>query len=147
MNSTNDNYLDLFDSKEKAIYHAQWLNFKYRIANIPFGVIKFKNQFAVLEHITACEMNVELLDVLPEDLSEITYDDVRHIRMDRDPLPHWGKITGMFSVMDGEILRYILESKIPLEKMIRFELAGRGFDKNHRWCGFEKAQEIWLTDK
>jgi hypothetical protein len=48
--------------------------------------------------------------------------------------------------MDGKILRYILYAKIPLEKLIRFELAGRGFDENHRWVGFEKANEIWLQD-
>jgi len=147
MKDKNDNYLDLFDSKEKAIHHALWLDFKYRIANIPFGVIKFKNQFAVLEQNTACEMNAELLDVLPNNLSKLSYDDLRHIRMDKDPLPHWEKITGMFSVMDGEVLRYILHTKIPLEKLIRFELAGRGYDKNHRWCGFDKAAEIWLKDE
>jgi hypothetical protein len=48
--------------------------------------------------------------------------------------------------MDGKILRYILYAKIPLEKLIRFELAGRGFDENHRWVGFEKAHEIWLQE-
>jgi hypothetical protein len=143
---TKDNYLDLFDSKEKAIDHALWLNFKYRIANIPFGIIKFKNQFAVLEQSTACEMNVEFLDILPNDLSELSYDNLRHIRMDKEPLPHWESIIGHFSVMDGELLRYILHAKIPLEKLIRFELAGRGFDENHRWCGFDKASEIWMQD-
>ena len=29
-----DPYLDLFDEKQKAIDHALWLNFKYRIAKI-----------------------------------------------------------------------------------------------------------------
>lgn len=31
--------LDLFDDPQKAIDHALWLNFKYRIAKIRFGVI------------------------------------------------------------------------------------------------------------
>ena len=34
-----DTYLDIFDTEEKAIDHAMWLNFKYRIAGIVFGVI------------------------------------------------------------------------------------------------------------
>ncbi len=64
--------------------------------------------------------------------------------MDEDPLPHFEEIRGMFSVLHGEILRYILEVKIPLDKFIRYELANRGYDKDHLWVGFEKAEEIWL---
>ena len=141
---TKDNYLDLFDNKEKAIHHALWLNFKYRIAKITFGVIQIKKQWAVLEEATAKEMNVEFLDMLPKDFSKLSYDEIRHLRMDREPLPHWENIFGMISVMDGEVLRYLLHSKLPIEKLIRFELAGRGHDKNHRWCGFEKANDVWL---
>lgn len=144
MNTKKDNYLDIFYNKEKAIHHALWLNFKYRIAKIIFGVIQIKKQWAVLEEATAKEMNVEFLDILPKDLSELSYNEIRHIRMDRDPLPHLEKIFGMISVMDGEVLRYLLHSKLSIEKLIRFELAGRGFDENHRWCGFDKANEIWL---
>jgi len=140
-----DNFLDLFETKEKAIDHALWLNFKYRIANIKFGVIHGPdNNWAVLEEATSEEMEMPFLKILPKDLSEMSYDHIRHIRMDREPLPHWEEITGMISTMDGEIIRYLLHSKIPLEKLIRHELASRGFDKNHRWCGFDKASEIWL---
>jgi len=140
-----NNFLDLFETKEKAIDHALWLNFKYRIANIKFGVIHGPdNNWAVLEVATSDEIEMPFLDILPKDLSEMSYDHIRHIRMDKEPLPHWEEITGMISTMDGEILRYLLHSKIPLEKLIRHELASRGFDKNHRWIGFDKANEIWL---
>lgn len=140
-------YLDVFSSKEKAIHHCLWLNFKYRIAKITFGIINGPdNNFAVVEEATAQEMEMPFLNILPKDYSKINYDDIRKLRMDKEPLPHWEEINGLLSTMDGEILRYILHSKIPLEKLIRFELAGRGFDKNHRWCGFTKSFKIWLED-
>jgi hypothetical protein len=50
----------------------------------------------------------------------------------------------MASTSDDEILRFILENKIPLDRIIRHELALRGYDKDHRWCGFDKARFIWL---
>ena len=141
----NDNFLDLFDSKQKAIDYCMWLNFKYRIARIKFGVINGpENNFAVCEKATADEMGISFLDILSKDYSEMTYDDIRHIKMQYDPLPHWEDLTGVFSVMDGELLRFILHAKIPLEKLIRHELASRGYDENHRWCGFDKASDIWL---
>ena len=141
----NDNYLDIFDSQQKAIDHCLFLNFKYRISKIKFGIIHGpENNWAVLEEATAKEMEMPFLDVLPKDYSEMTYNNIRHIRMDRDPLPFWNAITGLFSVADGEILRYIIHAKIPLDKLIRHELASRGYDENHRWCGFDKASEIWL---
>lgn len=140
-------YLDIFDSQEKAIHHCIWLNFKYRIAKITFGIINGpNNNFAVVEEATAKEMEMSFLDILPKDYTEMSYDDIRQIQMDREPLPHWEEINGMLSTMDGEILRFLIHSKIPLEKLIRFELAGRGFDKNHRWCGFTKSFDIWLED-
>jgi hypothetical protein len=142
-----DNFLDIFDSQEKAIYHCLWLNFKYRIAGIRFGIIDGpNNNFAVCEQATADEMNITFLDILPKNYAEMSYYEIRHIRTDKEPLPNLKALIGYFSKMDGEILRYILYAKIPLEKLIRFELAGRGFDENHRWVGFEKANEIWLQD-
>ena len=145
MRDTKDNYLDLFDSKQKVIDHALWLNFKYRIARIKFGVIHGPdNNWAVLEEVTAQEMEMGFLDILPKNYSEMTYDDIRHIKMQYDPLRHWEDLTGTFSVMDGELLRFILHAKIPLKKLIHHELAGPGYDKNHRWVGFDKASDIWL---
>jgi hypothetical protein len=140
-----DNYLDVFDNKQKAIDHALWLNFKYRIANITFGVIHGPdNNWAVLEEATSEEMGMPFLDLLPKDMSQLSYDQIRHIRMDKEPLPYWEELIGLFSTTDGEILRFILHAKMHIEKFIRFELASRGYDENHRWCGFDKAQEIWL---
>jgi len=40
--------------------------------------------------------------------------------------------------------RFILHYGIPLERFIRYELACRGHNKEHQWCGYEKAKEIWL---
>lgn len=143
----NDNYLDLFDSEQKAIDHAIWLNFKYRIADIRFGVLQGpEDNWAVCEQITADEMEMSFLDVLPKDLSELTYKHLDSIRQDKEPLLFWISIVGMVSTLDGEILRFILENKIPLDKIIRHELALRGYDKDHRWCGFDKAREIWLNE-
>tara|TARA_R110000850_G_scaffold254614_1_gene380250 strand:- start:135194 stop:135625 length:432 start_codon:yes stop_codon:yes gene_type:complete len=140
-----NSYLDLFDSQQKAIDHAMWLNFKYRIARIVFGVIHGpENNWAVCEEATAQEMETSFLDSVPNNHSDMSYTTIRHIWMDNEALPHWESIIGIFSTTDGEILRYLLHAKIPLEKFIRFELASRGYDENHRWCGFEKAGEIWL---
>jgi len=138
-------YLDIFSSQEKAIHHCLWLNFKYRIANIKFGVIHGpNNDWAIMEEAAANEMEMTLLDILPKDYSEMTYDEIRVLHMDKEPLPHFEQLLGEIATIDGEILRLILFYKIPIEKLIRFELASRGYDKNHRWCGFSKSYEIWL---
>ena len=141
----DDNYLDLFDSKQKAIDQAMWLNFKYRIAGIVFGVIRGpENNWAVCEQATAEEMKITFLDILPNDFSVLKFKHLDTIRQDKEPLPFWSELAGMVSNADGEILRFILKNKIPLDIIIRHELSLRGFDKNHRWVGFDKSREIWL---
>jgi len=140
-----DTYLDIFENEQKAIDHAMWLNFKYRIAGIVFGVLNGPNSnWVVCEETTAHEMEMEFLDILPKNYSEITYRHLDQLRQDSEPLPNWEPIIGMVTTIDGEILRYIIHNKIPIDRIIRHELAIRGFDKNHRWCGFDKAREIWL---
>ncbi|MDO5969304.1 hypothetical protein Q4Q35_05750 [Flavivirga aquimarina] len=144
----NDNYLDVFDDKQKAIDHAIWLNFKYSIAGIVFGVINgTERNFVVCEEATANEMGISFLDIVPKNYSKISYKKLDAIRQDKEPLPHWESIIGMVSVMDGEILRFIFKNKIPLDRIIRHELALRGFDENYRWCGFDTARGIWLKEK
>ena len=77
---------------------------------------------------------------------DLSYRKLDTIRQDEDPLAYWESIIGMVTTMDGEVLRYILKNRIPLDRIIRHELALRGFDKNHRWCGFDNAREIWLNE-
>jgi hypothetical protein len=84
-----NNYLDIFENQEKAIHHCLWLNFKYRIAKINFGITLDPNKnWAVVEEATAKEMEMDFLDILPKDYSSMSYDDIRLIRMDRELLPH-----------------------------------------------------------
>lgn len=140
-------YLDCFELLEKATHQSIWLNFKYRIANIKFGVIDGPdNNWCGCEQATADEFDKEFLIDLPENYADMDYRQIRHIRMDRNPLPHWEKIYGMLSVMDSEILHFMIHAEVPLDQLIRYELAIRGRDKNDRWCGFEKAEEIWLKE-
>lgn len=52
----------------------------------------------------------------------------------------------MFSIQDNELLMFMLNYNIPLELFIRYELASRGIDKDNRWIGFDKAEEVWLNN-
>jgi hypothetical protein len=88
--------------------------------------------------------NPEKLKKQSIDYSDMSYQHIQSIFSSENPLPFWEEIVGMVSVMDGETLRYILHAKIPLEKFIRYELVMRGFDQNHKFCGYDKACEIWL---
>ncbi len=136
-------FVEFFDSLEKAVQQMLWMNFKYRLAKLKFGVLTGPDDnWGVCEDITKNELEMQFVQT-PQNHKDLSYDEIRHIRMDANLLPHWEKIIGMVSVVDTEILQFILHSKIPFEKLIRDELAGRGYDENNRWCGFEKADKIW----
>ncbi|MGJ8665153.1 MAG: hypothetical protein ACSHW7_02205 [Patiriisocius sp.] len=89
----------------------------------------------MFEEATAQELNKSFLDILPKDYSEVSFKKLDSFRQDRELLSHWESIFGMVTIADGEILRYILHNKIPIDRIICHELALRGFDK---------AREIWL---
>jgi len=139
----NDYY---FESKQKAIDQCLYLNFSHRVEAKRFGVVKFVTRdYGVTPILLDNEEQLSLsFQKLPQDHSKMDYIHIQSIREDGDPLDHWEGICGIFSTLDGEYLRFLLHYKIPLEKLIRYELAIRGYDRDHKWCGFEKARAIWL---
>lgn len=131
-------------NKQKAIDFALWLNFKHRLDKKEFGVLQSaKGDFLIVQkdHPT---FKGEQFEQLPQDYDQMDYNHIQNIGMDFSPLAHFEELQGAFAIMDGELLRFILKYKIPLKKFIRHELACRGYDENHLWFGFEKAEEIWL---
>ena len=130
-------------SLQRAIDIAMWMNFKYRIDKRSFGVIQDKKAhwYDVVE--TKGRRKSSLI-TLPSDYSDMTYEQIEAIRTIVNPLNHWEEMVGLFSSAHGEILRFILANEVPLEKLIRYELAIRGYDENHLWVGFDKARKIWL---
>lgn len=138
------NHLELFTDRQKAIDQAMWLTFAHRVHGWRFGAVQsVEGGWFVVEH-GHPSFGEDDFEPLPKDCSDMDYKHIRRIYMDIEPLEHWENIKGMFSVMDGETLRFILCSQIPLERFIRFELALRGYDKDHQWVGFEKSEKIWL---
>ncbi len=69
---------------------------------------------------------------------------IAEIFADRNPLWFWEELKGLFQTTSGELLRFVLAYQIPLKKLIRYDLACRGYDNHMRWVGFDKAKEIWL---
>ncbi len=129
---------------QKAIDEAVWINFRHRTTDYRVGVIESTGDGYIIVHPEHSTFKGEAFEELPIDYSNMSYKHIASIGMDRDPLRHWEEIRGIIAVMNGEFLRFILEKNIPIDKLIRYELAVRGYDKDHKWCGFEKAKEVWL---
>lgn len=134
-----------YSSRQKALDHALWLTFIHRVKGQKYGaILSIEGDYLVvpIDHPT---FEGEPFEQLPVSYSNISFTDIGQIRQDAEQLSHWEELLGAFSVMDGQLLRFILEYRVDLEKLIRYELAARGHDKDGKWCGFEKAAEIWLT--
>ncbi|WP_299884296.1 hypothetical protein [uncultured Lacinutrix sp.] len=132
-----------FPNKQKAIDLAIWQNHNHRFDDNYGVVLSSKGDYMVFQtdHPSFSKSEFENL---PVDYKKMDYNHIQQIRMDADPLPHFEEIAGMFSLAHGETLRFILNTKIPLKRFIRYELACRGYDENFKWVGFDKAEEIWL---
>lgn len=131
-------------SRQKAIDFAVWQNFTHRLEGKQFGAIQsVEGDFFIVSPSHPYFIGEEF-EILPTDYSNMDFKEIAAIFTDIEPLAHFEQIKGMVSIMDGEVLRFILKYNVPLEKFIRYELASRGYDENHLWCGFEKAEEIWL---
>jgi len=102
-----------------------------------------KFNWAVVDDTFLRDLETEFLDI-PRDYSNLSFESIRQIHADYDPLPHLEELCSTFSTMDGALLRFIMHTEIPMKKLIRYELASRGYDENMLWVGFDRAKAIWL---
>lgn len=139
-----ENKLLRHPSLTKALDHAVWLNFSHRVEAKEFGVIQSSHGDYLVVPKKHPTFKGEAFEKLPKDYANISYEHLKMIGMDEDYVGIWEELRGVFSTMNGEMLRFILHAKIPLKRMIRWELANRGFDENQKWIGFEKSYKLWL---
>lgn len=137
--------LEFYDDLDKARDRALWLEFEYRTLPKHFTVFDGpQDNYAVADLQTAEELDVSCHHYsLPENYEHLSYKELKKMGQDVDILSHWEEILGKFSVMEGELLRFILAYKVPLEKIIRHELGNRGFDTNNKWIGFQESEKLW----
>lgn len=132
-------------SLQRAIDIALWMNFKYREAKRSYAVLQDKKTKRYQVVLSMSERKKSCVE-FPKNYLLMDYKHLEEIRSEYSPLSHWEEIIGLFSSAHGEILRFLLYYQVPLEKIIRLELASRGHDENHHWVGFEKARAIWLEN-
>lgn len=60
-----------------------------------------------------------------------------------NPIFPWEELIGTFQMMDGTLLRFILEYQVPLHLFACYALACRGYDMQNTWVGFETSDKIW----
>lgn len=130
-------------SLQRAIDIALWMNFKYRKDKRSYVVIQDKKS-KMYQVVPQLGRKKSFCIEKPENYLEMDYQQIQIIRSELVPLNHWEEIIGLFSSAHGEILRFIIMYQVPIEKLIRYELACREHDKNHDWVGFDKASKIWL---
>lgn len=131
-------------NKQKAIDIAMYQNASYRFDN-NYGVVESGHGDYIIIQTDNETFHDADFETLPKDYSNMSYQHIKGIVMDVDPLHHWEELKGAFSLMNGEQLRFLLNLKVPLDKFIRFELANRGYDENFNWVGFEASEKIWLV--
>ncbi|MBN8643452.1 MAG: hypothetical protein J0L86_16695 [Flavobacteriales bacterium] len=143
------NAMEFYSDLNNAIDRAVWLQFKYRNAKRYFVVYDGpEDNFVVSDLQTAQEMEMDNhFYPLTDSYKNLSYERLQAIAQQTNMLEHWEDLLGKFSVMEAELLRFVLLYEIPLEKLIRHELANRGFDHNGQWIGFEASKEFWQKDK
>lgn len=130
--------------KSKAIDNVLWLNFENRTTEKEYGVIQSIEHDYLIVPKDHPSVQGETFEKLPDSYASLSYDRIAKIFADRNPLWFWEELKGTFGTLNGELLRFILAYDIPLEKLIRYSLSARGYDKNMQWVGFNKAKDIWL---
>lgn len=135
--------LKLQQSERRAMDIAMWMNFKNQSPNKTYEVIKLKKSKGY-KVVKVKSKNKSRFITRPTDYSDMTYEQIKQVCEDLNPLDHWDAIIGLFCTTNLEMLKFIIIHKVPLEKLIRYNLSQMGYDLKNRFVGYDKAQRIWL---
>ncbi len=125
------------------ISYTKWLNFIHRNKDQAFYVAEYtRGKYLVCSQETP---NTDTTDHIPlrGSYADIDFEHIKSIRTDMDPLKHWEELTRAIATLDGELLRFILAERIPIKRLIKYELGSRGYDDKGQWIGFEKSETFW----
>lgn len=114
-----------FETLQKATEMAMWMTFTHRKYTNGQHAVFLNNETREFE-VKALRDKIEpeyIFLLLPENHSQMTYSHFKTIYSDPDPLEHWKKIMVILSEIDEELLRFLVNCQIPLEKLIQFELS------------------------
>lgn len=135
----------IFNDTFKAIDIAKWFNTTRRTLGYEWIIVPFnKNQYKVIEFPQNRKKPKAFLDIVPKNYEKMSFEHIAHLAQDFDPPSHFEDILGMFSILNNQVLLFILNEKIPLEKFARNQIVSRGYDENNLWVGYDKAKKIWL---
>jgi hypothetical protein len=135
-----------FETQRKAADAAYWYNFIHQYDDDfkPMCILHgADDDFVMLEEYQAKEIEIPFLE-MPKDYSELNYPHMRSIKADLNPLTHWSEIFGSFAVLPIKYLRFILEAKVPLVQIAKYEMSARGLNKKGQWIGFDQAERLWF---
>ncbi len=99
-------------SLERAIDIAIWMNFKYRKQQRSYVVVQDKKTKLYLV-VPQMGRRKSLCIKQPKDYSLMSYEQIKSIRSEVQPLSHWEEIMGLFTSTHGEILRFNIRYQIP----------------------------------
>ncbi len=138
--------LELDKAKDKAV----WMNFNERFKPLEdrdqYYVVDGPEFFSVVNKAMLEELGTDTTYELPDSYENMSWEAISAIQKDGLPLAHWEELLGSIRTMDGELLRFILKFKVNLFRIIRCELASRGYDENRKWIGFTESENLWKKE-
>lgn len=138
--------LELDKAKDKAV----WMNFNERFKPLEdrdqYYVVDGPEFFSVVNQAMLEELGTDTSYELPNSYENMSWEAIRTIQQDKIPLTHWEELIGSIGCIDGETLRFILKYKVNLFRIIRCELALRGYDHNRKWIGFTQSEKLWKKE-
>ncbi len=95
--------IQVYNSQQKAVDHAKYLNFIHRNTESTFGIIPhLKEDWLVCSKEFADDMDIPFLKILPTNYADMDFEHIKSIRTDIRPLKHWEQLSGALATLDGE---------------------------------------------
>ena len=126
-------------------YHFE--QFKYRRANIQFGIVDLTDgMYAVLEERTREEKGWRFIEPPELNLRDLDFDQLDEIYNRSNQPTVWHQLEKAINLMDRDLLIFIATTGLPFERMIRHSLARSNVNAKNRFVGKDQAYTLWNTD-
>ena len=140
-------YVMYLSSLEDASVAYHFEQFKYRRANIQFGIVDLTDgMYAVMEERTREEKGWRFIEPPELNFLNLDFDQLDDIYCRSNHPILWHHLEKALNIMDRDLLIFIATTGLPFERMIRHSLARSSVNAENRFVGKEEAYALWNTD-
>ena len=136
-----------FYSLKEAQFFALYKSFVHRLREEIFVAIpSYKGQYTVVLKADALERGCTVYEPAPDHFTKLSIQEIEDLIIEENPIEPFRELNNALSIISPEILSFMIQKNLPLEKFVQMYLVIKGYNKLGQMVDYDVAKMDWTEN-